>query len=75
VEVVKKERQPTSIPMNLPVLGSGLEKTLSQEKVTYHLFERVLRRVTVFISPSIGRERNILKLPIFCPFFREKLSS
>jgi len=43
------------------------------EKVTYHLPERVLRIVTVLISPSIGRERNILKLPIFCPFFRGKI--
>ncbi|GAH22946.1 unnamed protein product, partial [marine sediment metagenome] len=57
VEVVKKDKQPTSIPMNLPVLGSGLEKTLSQEKVTYQRPERVLRIVTVLISPSIGRER------------------
>ena len=59
---VKKLSQPTSIPICFLVSGKSLRWILSQQKQINHLPAKLLRRVTVFIAPSIGLWRIILKL-------------
>src|SRR6266508_5402125 len=62
-EVVRNDSSPISTPTTCGEGGNRLG-SISTEKLTYHLFVRERFRLTVLISPSIGRCHTTLTRPI-----------